>query len=93
MKRLKVDGRSKEGRRLKAMRPAAVAEINRLMMLPMPDGIYRTDGTPITAGDALRADFDAVYILGRRKGAVAFTPTEPTKDERAEYIYDTLGGS
>lgn len=72
MKRLKVDGRTREGRKLKAAAQNAKAEINgeikTFLLRPFhrePGRVlyFKEDGTEVTAEDCLRADFNAFYVI------------------------------
>jgi hypothetical protein len=96
LKALKVDGRTREGRQLRARAQEAKEVINEWQwrpLIPLPDGLYHVDGSEITQDDIMRADFnDWIYIAPRRNsGAIAFTHQEPTGDERTQAIFDNLG--
>jgi hypothetical protein len=65
---LKVDGRTREGRRLKTQANSAKVIINSIAwhpVAPLPDGIWHIDGREVSELDALRGDIDAFYVIKR----------------------------
>jgi hypothetical protein len=96
-KQSRIDGRTRDGRRIKAQAQEAKLRLNEFQwrpLLPLPPGIYSVFGEPLTDADIARADFSEWFHVKRqRKGAVEFQCHEPVGDERVAAIFDTLGGS